>query len=95
MTTPRKTLAVLALALAGTFAGAGIALANPDKVNDGGNRGGHTNSHKDHYDLGDDNSCNYKYRRDGSLNPKWHGDDDDDSCPDINKVFNDPNPAFG
>ena len=62
MTTPRKIFAAVALAAVAMFGTAGLALAGPNHVDDGGHHGGHSNSHADNYHFGDDNDCNYKYR---------------------------------
>jgi hypothetical protein len=90
MTTPRKMFAAVALAAVALFVTTGLALANPEHVNDGGRHGGHSHSHTDHYNVGDDNDCNYKYRRDGSRNPDYDGDA---HCP-TRQQTNPPNPAY-
>jgi hypothetical protein len=92
MTTPRKIVASVAIAGAALLVTTGIAMANPDKVDDGGHHGGHSNSHVDTRHLGDDNECNYKYKRDGSRRHGFDGDNDD--CPKINPVGNPPNPEY-
>jgi hypothetical protein len=89
MTTSRKIFTVAALAATALFVSGGVAFAGPKHVDDGGHHGGHSNSHKDHFDLGDDNNCNYKYRRDGSQKKDF--DNDNSSCPDIFPVSNPDN----
>lgn len=92
MTTPRKILATVALAAVASFATAGLALADPNEVDDGGHHGGHTNSHADQHHQGDDNNCNFKYKRDGSRSHKFDGGNKD--CPTLNSPINQPNPAY-
>ncbi|HTK63173.1 MAG TPA: hypothetical protein VL595_12375 [Pseudonocardia sp.] len=92
MTTPRKIFAAVALASVALFTTAGLAMADPNEVDDGGHHGGHSNSHTDGFHLGDDNECNFKYKRDGSRNHKFDGDNDD--CPPLNPQVNEPNPAY-
>jgi hypothetical protein len=89
MTTPRKIFAAVALAAVAMFGTAGLALAGPNHVDDGGHHGGHSNSHADNYHFGDDNDCNYKYNRDGSRNHKFDGGNKD--CPTRYPVTNPPN----
>jgi hypothetical protein len=92
MTTPRKIVASVAIAGAALLVTTGIALADPDEVDDGGHHGGHTNSHVDTHHLGDDNDCNFKYNRDSSRRHSFDGDNDD--CPPLNGNVNEPNPAY-
>jgi hypothetical protein len=92
MTTPRKMFAAVVLAAVASFATAGLAMADPNKVDDGGHHGGHTNSHVDQHSQGDDNNCNFKYNRDGSRSHKFDGGNHD--CPTINSPINEPNPAY-
>lgn len=92
MTTPRKIFAAVALASVAMLGTAGLALAGPNHVDDGGHHGGHTNSHVDQHSLGDDNDCNYKYKRDGSRSHKFDGDNDD--CPTLYPRENPPNPEY-
>lgn len=91
MTTSRKMFAAVALAAVALFGTVGIAVAGPNRVHDGGNDGGHSNSDVDQHGLGDDNKCNFKYNRDGTRSKKFDGGNKD--CPTQFPVENPPNPG--
>jgi hypothetical protein len=92
LTGPRRIVAAVAVAGAALSITTGIAMADPNEVDDGGHHGGHTNSHVDQHSQGDDNDCNFKYTRTGSRSHKFDGGNDD--CPTLNPRVNSPNPAY-
>lgn len=88
MTTPRKMLAAAVMAVVALFVTVGVAVASDDEERVDRDEADGTHSF-DHHGVGDDNGCNFKYKRDGSKRKHFDGDDDD--CPTIYPVTNPPN----
>jgi hypothetical protein len=88
MTTPRKIFAAAVIAVAALFLSVGVAVAAPDAERVDNDEADGTHSF-DNYELGDDNGCNFKYKKDGSV--RKHKDVDEDDCPVQYPVTNPPN----